>query len=93
MQPDLPAAGRDAADQRSRVLHRRDGDRRLGVSQVIVGRLSHVPIVTIAVPVLAGGEPAGVAGGSLDLSQFQRFVEDFTTLADARVSILDQHER
>jgi signal transduction histidine kinase/CheY-like chemotaxis protein len=66
---------------------------RMAVSDVILGRLSHVPIVTIAVPILSGGMPAGVAGGSLDLSQFERFIADFTTLADARVSILDQLDR
>jgi nitrogen fixation/metabolism regulation signal transduction histidine kinase len=65
---------------------------RVAVSDVIVGRLSHVPIVTIAVPVFDGGAPVGVAGGSLDLSQFQRFVADFKTLADARVSILDRRD-
>ena len=43
---------------------------RLAVSDVILGRLSHVPIVTIAVPLFdAAGAIAGVAGGSLDLSQ------------------------
>src|SRR5438876_9919044 len=66
---------------------------RMAVSDVILGRLSHVPIVTIAVPILVGGVPAGVAGGSLDLSQFERFVADFKTLADARVSIVDQLDR
>ena len=66
---------------------------RMAVSDVILGRLSHVPIVTIAVPILVGGKAAGVAGGSLDLSQFERFIADFTTLADARVSVLDQLDR
>jgi signal transduction histidine kinase/CheY-like chemotaxis protein/HPt (histidine-containing phosphotransfer) domain-containing protein len=67
--------------------------RRMSVSDVILGRLSGVPIVTIAVPILRGGEPAGVAGGSLDLSQFARFVDDLKTLPDARVTIVDQHDR
>src|SRR5206468_949308 len=69
-------------------------NRRMAVSDVILGRLSHVPIVTIAVPIVrAGGEMAGVAGGSLDLSQFERFVADYKTLADARITIVDQHDR
>ena len=60
-------------------------NRRMAVSDVILGRLSHVPIVTIAVPIVhADGDVAGVAGGSLDLSKFERFVGDFRTLADAR---------
>jgi signal transduction histidine kinase/DNA-binding response OmpR family regulator len=68
--------------------------RRLAISDVIVGRLSHVPIVTMAMPIV-GPDAAviGVAGGSLDLSRFERFVEDFNTLPDARVTILDQHDR
>lgn len=68
--------------------------RRLAVSDVILGRLSYVPIVTIAVPFFdAGGAVAGVAGGSLDLSKFEQFVEDFRSLPDARITVLDQHER
>ncbi len=68
--------------------------RKPAVSEVILGRLSHVPIVTIAVPILSdGGDATGVAGGSLDLSQFQRFVDDFKTLRDVRVTLLDQHDR
>jgi len=45
--------------------------RRTAISDVIVGRLSHVPIVTIAVPILAAAGFDGVAGGSLDLSKFE----------------------
>ncbi|HEV2985065.1 MAG TPA: ATP-binding protein, partial [Vicinamibacterales bacterium] len=68
--------------------------KKLAVSDVILGRLSHVPIVTIAMPMLdAGGGVAGVVGGSLDLSKFEHFVEDFRTLPDARITILDQHDR
>ena len=70
------------------------GTRRLAISDVILGRLSHVPIVTIAMPLLtADGATMGVAGGSLDLSKFEKFVQDFGTLAAARVTILDQHDR
>ena len=68
--------------------------RRLAVSDVILGRLSFVPIVTIAVPIFdKAGEVAGVAGGSLDLSRFERFVENFRTLPEARIIVLDQHDR
>jgi signal transduction histidine kinase/DNA-binding response OmpR family regulator len=71
------------------------------ISDVILGRLSFVPIVTIAVPAVdaasaagaPGGDVAGVVGGSLDLSKFQRFVEDFRTLPDARITIVDQRSR
>ncbi len=68
--------------------------RRLAVSDVILGRLSYVPIVAIAVPLIdASGGLTGVAGGSLDLSKFERFVENLRTLPDARITIVDQHDR
>ena len=68
--------------------------RRPAVSDVILGRLSYVPIVTIAVPIFdAAGAVAGVAGGSLDLSKFEQFVQDFRTLSDARITVVDQHAR
>jgi signal transduction histidine kinase/DNA-binding response OmpR family regulator len=68
--------------------------RRLTISEVILGRRSHVPIVTIAVPVVARhGGVVGVAGGSLDLSKFQRFLEEYQTLGDATVTILDKDDR
>ena len=52
------------------------------ISDVILGRLSLVPIVTIAVPLIGpDGSATGVAGGSLDLSKFDRLVDGFRTLA------------
>ena len=61
---------------------------------MILGRISHQPIVTIAVPIFdAAGTFAGVAGGSLDLSKFQQFVEDYRTLTGATNTIVDQHGR
>jgi signal transduction histidine kinase/CheY-like chemotaxis protein/HPt (histidine-containing phosphotransfer) domain-containing protein len=68
--------------------------RRLTISDVILGRLSHVPIVTMAMPMFDDNAMVvGVVGGSLDLSRFERFIEDFNTLPDARVTIVDQHDR
>ncbi len=61
----------------------------LAISDVILGRLSHVPIVTLAVGTKAGG----VAGGSLDLSKFDKFVHELATFPDARVTIVDQLNR
>jgi signal transduction histidine kinase/CheY-like chemotaxis protein len=64
------------------------------VSDVILGRVSHVPIVTIAVPVPGpAGDAAGVVGGSLDLSKFDRFVDDLRTLTGAHITVLDQNNR
>ncbi|HEV3140791.1 MAG TPA: response regulator, partial [Vicinamibacterales bacterium] len=68
--------------------------RRMAVSDVILGRLSFVPIVTIAVPAVdAGGGIALVAGGSLDLSKFRSFVEQYNRIPDTRIAIIDQHDR
>ena len=68
--------------------------RKLAISDAILGRLSHVPIVTIAVPFFdAKGNVDGVVGGSLNLSRFERYVDDLSTLPDAQVTILDQHDR
>jgi signal transduction histidine kinase/CheY-like chemotaxis protein len=68
--------------------------RRLAISDVIMGRLLHAPIVTLAVPIIgADAKVAGVVGGSLDLSRFERFVDDLNTIPDARVTIVDQHDR
>src|SRR5258705_155109 len=54
----------------------------MAVSDVILGRLSHVPIVTIAVPLIdAGGTVTGVAGGSLGPFKVDRFVPGFRTLS------------
>src|SRR5581483_1966482 len=68
--------------------------RRLAISDVIMGRLAHAPIVTMAMPVIGpDAQVIGVVGGSLDLSRFERFVDDLNTIADARVTIVDQHSR
>jgi signal transduction histidine kinase/CheY-like chemotaxis protein/HPt (histidine-containing phosphotransfer) domain-containing protein len=68
--------------------------RQLAVSEVIMGRLSYVPIVTIAVPYFdEAGQVAGVAGGSLDLSRFDQFVDGFRSLPHAQVTMVDQSSR
>jgi signal transduction histidine kinase/CheY-like chemotaxis protein/HPt (histidine-containing phosphotransfer) domain-containing protein len=67
---------------------------RPAISDVIMGRLSYVPIVTIAVPMLDdAGAVTGVAGGSLDLSKFEQFAADFRALPNARITVVDQHAR
>jgi signal transduction histidine kinase len=68
--------------------------RQVAISDVIEGRRSFVPIVTIASPLAGpGGTVGGVSGGSLDLSKFDRLTDDFRTLPDLRITIVDQHER
>jgi signal transduction histidine kinase/CheY-like chemotaxis protein len=64
------------------------------ISDVIEGRRSLVPIVTIASPLTgADGSVVGVAGGSLDLSKFNRLIDSFRTLRDLRITIVDKHDR
>ena len=64
------------------------------ISDVILGRLSHVPIITIAVPFFGpDGSVAGVVGGSLNLSTFEHYIKELRTLPDAQIAILDQHDR
>jgi two-component system, sensor histidine kinase and response regulator len=68
--------------------------RQTAVSDAILGRLSQVPIVTIAVPYFdKKGDVDGVVGGSLNLSKFERYIDDLRTLPAAQVTILDQHDR
>ena len=69
-------------------------NRRLTISDVIMGKLSHVPIVTIAAPDLAAdGTVSGIVGGSLDLSKFSSFIDEYNTLEHAVITIVDQHDR
>ncbi|PYR18980.1 MAG: hypothetical protein DMF98_25090 [Acidobacteria bacterium] len=64
------------------------------ISDVSEGRRSLVPIITIASPLTgADGSVAGVAGGSLDLSKFNRLIDGFRTLHDLRITIVDKHDR
>jgi len=73
--------------------------RRMAVSDVILGRLSFLPIITIAVPAVrsSAANPAGdialIAGGSLDLSRFGAFVDHVLRVPDTRITIVDQHDR
>jgi signal transduction histidine kinase/DNA-binding response OmpR family regulator len=68
--------------------------RRLAISEVIMGRLSHAPIVTLASPIVGDdAQVGGIVGGSLDLSRFERFVDNLHPIPTARVTIVDQHDR
>ena len=67
------------------------GLRRVAISDVIQGRRSFVPIVTIAGPLT--GPAGGVAGGSLDLSKLDRLIDEVRALPDLRITIVDQHDR
>jgi signal transduction histidine kinase/CheY-like chemotaxis protein len=66
---------------------------KVAISDVILGRLSHVPIVTMAMTINSATGSSGVAGGSLDLSKFEKFVSELATLPEARVTVVDQLNR
>jgi len=66
---------------------------KLAVSDVILGRLSHVPIVTMAMAINSANGRSGVAGGSLDLSKFEKFVNELATQSEARITVVDQLNR
>jgi signal transduction histidine kinase/CheY-like chemotaxis protein len=66
---------------------------KVAISDVILGRLSHVPIVTMAMAINSPNGLSGVAGGSLDLSKFEKFVKELATLPEARITVVDQLNR
>jgi len=63
------------------------------VSNVLLGRASGKPIVTIATPLSRGGQTRGVVGASLDLAAFARFARDYGPTRDFAVTILDATDR
>jgi signal transduction histidine kinase/ActR/RegA family two-component response regulator len=63
------------------------------VSNVLLGRASGKPIVTIATPLMRGGEAAGVVGASLDLTTFARLARDYGSTRDFAITILDASDR
>jgi signal transduction histidine kinase/CheY-like chemotaxis protein len=68
--------------------------RKVAVSDLLIGLVSHNAIVTMAAPILdPAGQVVGIAGGSLDLSKIERFVEDFKKVSRAHITIVDQHNR
>jgi len=64
------------------------------ISDVIIGRVALQPIVTITAPLFApSGELKGIVVGSLKLSHFEHFDQDYRNLAGASILILDQRDR
>ena len=69
-------------------------ERRTVVSDVIVGLITRVPTVTIGAPFFDdGGAVAGVVGGSLDLSKFEPFMDEFDATPDVSITLIDEHAR
>jgi two-component system, sensor histidine kinase len=64
------------------------------ISDVYIGRISLQPVVTITAPVFtSSGELFGVLAGSLRLSPFQQFDQNYRALHNAVILILDQRGR
>src|SRR5258708_2665032 len=64
------------------------------ISDVIVGRVALQPIVSITAPLFTKeGKLHGLVVGSLKLSQFERFDQNYRTLNGAAILILDQRDR
>jgi signal transduction histidine kinase/ActR/RegA family two-component response regulator len=63
------------------------------VSNVLLGRRSEKPIVTVAAPLRRGGATTGIVGASLDVSGFSRFGRDYSATRDFAITILDSEDR
>jgi len=64
------------------------------ISEVFVGRASLQPTVSITAPVFTpSGHMFGILSGSLRLSHFEEFGQNFRNLTGASILILDQHNR
>jgi signal transduction histidine kinase/DNA-binding response OmpR family regulator len=68
--------------------------RRSVISPVVRGRATGRFVVVLAAPYFSpDGAVAGVVATVLDLDRFHRFIESYRTLADASVTILDEHDQ
>ena len=64
------------------------------VSEVLLGRLRQNPIVTIAIPIVDETRGVqGIVGGSLNLSYFTHFGENYQTMQETQITILDRLNR
>jgi signal transduction histidine kinase len=76
--PDMSDASAANASVKDRAYFRAVmADGQLHVSEVLLGRRSRKPIITIAVPVRTNGQVVGIVGASLDLTRFSRFARDY----------------
>ncbi|HYL74938.1 MAG TPA: ATP-binding protein [Bryobacteraceae bacterium] len=64
------------------------------ISDVFVGRVALQPIISITAPLFAPtGELSGIVVGSLKLSHFEQFDQNYRNLKSAAILILDQRNR
>jgi len=68
--------------------------RRPVISDVFVGRVALQPVVTITAPLLRpDGQLFGVLAGPLRLGLFEQMTQNFRTLDDANILVVDQRDR
>jgi signal transduction histidine kinase/CheY-like chemotaxis protein len=68
--------------------------RRPQVSDVFIGRVSLLPVVSLTAPLFTKtGDLFGILAGSLRLSHFEQFIQNYRTLNSAAILILDQRNR
>jgi two-component system, sensor histidine kinase len=64
------------------------------ISDVIIGRVALQPIVSITAPLFTpSGELRGIVAGSLKLSHFEQFGQNYRNLKSASILVLDQRNR
>ena len=64
------------------------------ISEVIMGRAAQKPIITITAPLFDKmGDLAGVVVGSLKLSNFEQFTQNYRTMKSAAILVVDQRNR
>jgi signal transduction histidine kinase len=64
------------------------------ISEVILGRVTNVPLVTVTAPVFApNGTVRGTVSGSLNLPRLRSLEEDYETLRAADVMLVDERDR
>jgi two-component system, sensor histidine kinase len=85
----------DSATVRDRDYFRQTvATRKPVISDVFVGRVALQPIVTITAPLMQrNGQMFGIVSGSLRLAQFEQIAQNFQSLDNASILVLDQHER
>ena len=67
--------------------------RKSQISQVFAGRASFQPVISITAPLFRSGGLFGILSGSLKLTHFDKFSENYRTLSNATILILDQYNR
>ncbi len=90
----VPPTDANATMTDREYFHKTMETRESYISDVMVGRASPQPVVSITAPLFTRkGELHGLVVGSLKLSHFERFDQNYRTLNGAAILILDQRDR